>query len=190
MSEKATEAATVDVAAIVKDVTEKVAASFKTQIDELAKNQKIFADTFETELKKLGEKAAGEPSRKADATGAEPQTVAKLVADALAERDAAAAEKARSAEAAKAARTKVGLEKLFGNADLVDLLPDTADEAQLIAAAEKLAATAKKLKPDFGNAAAKDGGTVPGTGEAAKVIPPGNLTPGAAKFAASITLPK
>ena len=101
----------------------------------------------------------------------------------LAARDDAATKKA----ARQASIDKIVKEKLGGNAELGKLLVGD-DEAAIAASADTLAGEVKKFKPDFGGAAAKDGGTVP-NGDAPPAPVNANLSPGVAKFAASMKLP-
>ena len=108
--------------------------------------------------------------------------VAKLVGEQFKSRDQAAAKAAGK----KALIDKITKEKLGGDADLAALLPDTEDEAALSKAADTLAAKTKP-KGDFGGAD-KGGGSLPGPGSPAPANP--HLSPGVAKFADSIKLPK
>lgn len=195
MAEEA-KAKEIDVAAITKSVTEAVTKtvieSLKPQlgaIDELAKNQKVLADTIAAlPPAKADAKADAKTDGKADGK-AEPltvETVAKLVADGIAADRKAQADEAGKAQARKASVDKLVAEKLGGDAEFAALLTADTDEG-LARQADVLAAKVKALKPDFGGAS-KDGGTTP-NGTSTAVKPMGNLSEGTAKFAAQIKLP-
>lgn len=86
-----------------------------------------------------------------------PDELERLVSERIAK---ATAEYVSNVEAKRAAKDKVGKSKLSDDPDLVALLPDTSDEFQLNAVADKLRAAIKKHKPDFGGAQ-REGGNVP-----------------------------
>lgn len=176
----------VDVAAIVKTVTEQVSKAVQTQIDTLAANVKVVADTLEKLPPAKVEGDAGKKDDKApEALTAEK--VAEIVAKTLSDREAAAAAQAAKNGDRQKIVDKLIAEKLGGDKDLADYLPTEGDEAALTAAADKLAGKIKTLKPDFGGAS-KDGGTPPGQ-DAGKVKQLPGLTEGQTKFANSLKLP-
>lgn len=95
---------TIDVTAITKSVTESVLAALRPSVEELAKNQKIFVDTYAAD-KAAAEKNAGKQAADEAASDQKPlgaQDVAKLVADALAQ-DRASQQKSAAEIAARKA---------------------------------------------------------------------------------------
>lgn len=162
---------------------EDVQAIIADALKPLAENQKILADT----LAKLPP-AAKEPEKK---DGEVKPLTAEDVARIVAEQVKTARETDAQAAAKQAARQKVIDAKLKGvPAEFLASLPDSADEKELTAAADKIVARVGELKialPDVGGAS-KDGGTT-----ASQPATPANkapfLTEGEAKFAAGIKLP-
>jgi hypothetical protein len=172
----------IDVAAIIKTVTEQVTAALAPKLKELEANVGVVADT----LKKLPP-AGFDP--KVEKTAVEvtgpltPEAVEKLAADAIAKvlksREDETAKIAQANDARKAKIDELVKTKLGGKAELASLL--TGDGDALAAQAD---AVAKLLRPaDFGGAQ-KDGGTPPASG-AAPAFP--NLPKGLAEYAATAT---
>ena len=175
----------VDVAAIVKTVTEQVSKAVQTQIDQLASNVKVVADTLE-KLPPAKAADAKDPG-KAQPEPITAEKIAEIVNKTLSDRDAAAQAQAAKQGDRKKIVDKLVAEKLGGDADLAKFLPGDGDEASLTAAADALAGKLKTLKPDFGNAS-KDGGKTAAAGDGkVKQIP--GLTEGQTKFAESLKLP-
>ena len=79
--------------------------------------------------------------------------------------DLQAAESARVVKIANA-KAHVIAKHLAGDYELESYLPNTDDPATLEASAVKLQLKFRAIRPDFGNASGKDGGTVPGRGHA------------------------
>ena len=125
-----------------------------------------------------------------------PDDVAKLVREQIAAQQAASAQATASQAAKSAVREKVvGLHLKGVPESFLKLLPDTADEAALVAAATAIRADVEKLPgvklADVGGVA-KDGGSTAGTGAATPQYTPANtgMSDGMAKYASSIELPK
>jgi hypothetical protein len=150
------------------------------RIDELAKQNKILADTL----------AATKPVDEL-AIAAKASESAKAAA--LGELDVRAATAAATAKktAARQAVLEGTLKEVFAKVPELEQLPDSDDPAVLDAAAQKILARAKELKlvvPDVGGAT-KDGGAVPAAGTPATPAKFAGLTPGLARFAGGLKLP-
>ncbi|MEI8196169.1 MAG: hypothetical protein WCI73_09700, partial [Phycisphaerae bacterium] len=129
--------------------------------------------------------------------GIKAEDVAKLVSDQLAARAAADTKAGADAAVIAAARDKVIAAQLKGvPASFLKLLPETADETVLTAAAAAIRKDVESIPgvklPDVGGVA-KDGGTVAtSAAQAPPKYTPANtgLSEGMAKYASSIELPK
>ena len=128
----------------------------KSQQEELAKNVGILADTLKNAPPAKAEDKPGKVDKPEPLTA---DGVSKIVAEAIAADRKQQAEQREQADAIKSAKDKVIREKLGNDADLGAFLPDTADAAQLAAAADKLAVkvTPKAKLPGT----ASDGGVPP-----------------------------
>lgn len=180
----------VDVAAITKSVTEAVTKQlteqFKTQFDSIGELQKNVNTIAETLTKLPPAQADKKEAKKEEAVGLTPESVNKMIADALAANQKASAESAAKGAERQKLVDEIGKAKLAGNPKLVALLAGNTKE-EIEASADKLAETIKEFKPDFGGAT-KDGGTSPANQPAPKA-PIGNLTAGESKFASELKLP-
>jgi len=149
--------------------------ALNARIDELAKQNKILADTI----------AASKPVDEAGILSraeAKARTAAGETLDARQASDAATAKKT----AARQAVLDGQLKEVFAKVPELVQLPDTDDPEKLKAAADKIVARARELKlvaPDVGGAT-KDGGTPPTAGN--PPIVSANLSEGMAKVAAAI----
>lgn len=137
---------TSDTTALTKTVTE-----LQAELADMRKNQKILADTLAAQPPVESTKTEKQ-SAKGDAK-AEPLTLEQInkVLDA---RETAKAQ----ADARKQLVDRVVKEKLGGDAELAAFLPASGTEAEIVAAAEKLAA---RVRPANIGGANRDGGTPP-----------------------------
>jgi hypothetical protein len=153
----------------VKSMIADAIKPFADQLKEVSAQAKIANDTLAAlPPAKAGDGKAEEKQAEKTAT-ITAESVAKLVADAIAadrkqQQDESAKQAARAAKIDAVAKAKLG-----GNADLAKLI-NAADDAGIDQQADLIAAQAKALKPDFGGAKA-DGGTTPNTGANAATAP-------------------
>lgn len=177
------------VAKLAEAVTPLVNSNLAAQLAELAKNQKVLADTMAADKKAAAEAAKGTEGKEAKENALTPEAVQKLIADAL-----AAQQKITQSSAAKtAARQKIIDTKLKEvPPEFLAALPDTDNEAELAAAADKIVARVNEVlkvkQPDLGGAAG-DGGKTAGSQGAGTIAALGGMSEGTAKFAQSIKLP-
>jgi hypothetical protein len=170
----------IDVAAIIKSATEAAVKAVKDEyapqlarLDELEKNLDTVANTIKN-------------APPIDKDGLQ-NAVNDVVRSALEAERTAAADAQAKATARTALIEKITTEKLGGKKELADLLTGD-DEAALLASADKVAATAKTLNPDFGSSTT-DGGNTPANGGGEKKLNP-NVPENIAKYASTIVLPK
>lgn len=147
----------IDVAAIIKSVTEDVTAKLTQSLTESITKQ--VRESFAAELGEVREAVNTVANTIKDAPPADPELIKKLIGETItAERTST--EQANAAKAARQAMIdKIKTERLGGNDRLASLLTGD-DEAALNASADNIIETAKTLKPDFGSAKA-DGGEKP-----------------------------
>jgi hypothetical protein len=196
------------IAAALKPITEAV-APLATSVSELAKNHKIFADTYAADQKKLEEAAkaaadaakvdAGKPGDKKDAPAAlTAEAVSKLVADAIAADRKAQSQTAeqRAAKDAFIADPKNGLTKYpaLYKQQLGDDPAKWPEQAKsIVATYEADFKAGGGSVPDVGGANREGGNPASGAGSGTPAVNPlvanGALTEGLAKFAAGIKMP-
>lgn len=183
----------IDVAAITKTVTDEVMKAVKAateplagQLAELAKNQKVLADTYAAD-KAAADKAADDKAADKAAQPLTAEQVQKLVSDALAAKEQTAQSKAEREAFIASAESGLGkLPKTY----LAKLGADKAkwaEEAKAIVAEFEADFKASGGKvPDVGGANREGGDTATGKPGVSKFA---NLTDGQRKFAESIKLP-
>jgi hypothetical protein len=173
-----------------KAVETAVAAAIKPFAEaqvEIGKNHKILADTIAAlpaVSGKKDEKKADEPKPLT------AEDVSKIVSDSL----KAAREADQQTASKSAARQRVVDAKLKDvPPEFLSALPDTDNEAELNAAADKIVTRVNdvlKVKQADVGGAGKDGGKKPGEGGAAPTPTTSGVSEGVAKLADSIQLPR
>ena len=173
-------AASVDVEAIVRQVTEQVTGAVSKQLEQVS----VLAASIETLTQ--GQQALNE--KLAQQTAAPDEDALKsLITGVLDARDQASKESAEKTAARQATIDKLVTDKLGGNANLAKLLTGQTDD-ELAAQAELIAAEAAKLKPGF-EPGKNDGGTPPNGNPPPSATPLNGASPGVAAFAQGIKMP-